>query len=206
LNRVVVRGIDGDDRLVISAEKGLAEADDDLPVFWVAIEAGAGRNSIDARQVQAVTIISTGGDEDGTLLWGSATFFDTIELGAGDAKVFTGAGGSFVWSGFGDDELHLGEGADRIILSGHDTIFGLGRGDRLVIFDPCDHHVSVLDTNGDGRLSAADAMATVSGSGSGMTVDFAPMEVCGPPGSGSITATLVGRTSIDLDRIDSDCD
>ena len=64
----------------------------------------------------------------------------TISSGAGDDIIYAGDGGISIEPGTGDDIIYAGEGKDFITLGyyfGNDTIYNIGDGDVVYLFDSC---------------------------------------------------------------------
>jgi Ca2+-binding RTX toxin-like protein len=188
----------GDHDLTISTDRS---------VGGVPVELGRGRNRVDASGVRGGTFIADSLGEPGApgdVVKGSAEFEDIIVAGSGDDEIWTGAGGSFVQGRGGDDTIRLGEGRDLLGYSltdgaGRDTVLEFGAADAIRLDCP-DRPPAILDTSGDGRLTARDrAVRARAGS---MTIDLSP--AFSRP-VGTIAVTLVGRTGIALSQIEQDC-
>lgn len=195
-----IDGTNRDDRLVLSSDRDLS-----ILTHGFFISTGAGSDRIDASRVQGETWISTGGSEDqAAVVRGSAEFRDSISTGAGDDRIWTGAGGGLASSGSGDDTVHLGSGRYTVSEGfleahrGHDTVFNFNKGDLIeffnseVVFDSAEP----FDTNRNGRLDAGDEAVTVHGDD--MTIDLSAA-INAP--SGTTVVTLIDRPSISLSQL-----
>ncbi len=136
----LIRGFDGNDRL---------EGEDGSDSLF----GGNGNDSLD-------------GDDGHDRLWGDAGN-DRLDGGDGNDRLFGGAGNDRIEGDDGRDVLSGGLGADRFVFEEDfdtDTIldFNRAQGDRIVLEDvPLGRSFGSLDSNGDGRITAADQRADV---------------------------------------------